>query len=160
MKLSRMQLVLVAGLFALVAPVLAQTATSVTLASASSSKPLPEAPSASRKSSSAPAAAAAPITGPEAHDKEFMLVNGLMFSSSITTVELTTRCFRGGACTAVPGPLRSRGALYGMGLPVDVAVTVLGYRLKRSGHRWWFVPAAALTVGNVIYSVHAAHYMR
>jgi hypothetical protein len=87
-----------------------------------------------------------------------MLVNGMMFSSSIANVELTTRCFRGGACTAIPGPLRSRGALYGVGLPIDVAVTVMGYRLKRAGHRWWFVPAAAVTAGNIIYAVHAARY--
>ena len=161
MKLSRMEFVLITALFGFVVPVLAQTPDPVTMASSDSrSEPLPDAPSAAHRSASAPPAAVAPIAGPEAHDKQFMLVNGLMFSSSITNVELATRCFRGGACTAVPGPLRSRGGLYGVGLPVDVAVTVLGYRLKRSGHRWWFVPAAAVTVGNVIYSIHAAHYMR
>ena len=160
MKLNRMQLILMAGLFALVAPVLAQTPTPVTLrAAAGPNNPLPEAPSAVIRRS-APPAAAAPIAGPEARDKYFMLVNGLMFSSSIADVELTNRCFQTPACTAVPGPLRSRAALYGMGLTTDVGVSVLGYYLKRSGHRWWYVPAAIVTVGNVIYSVHAARYMR
>jgi hypothetical protein len=159
MKLTFMFTLMIACFCVSVSPVLAQTPTPVTLASNEGpSKPLPEAPSAVHRSSPAPPAAAGPIAGPETRDMHFMLVNGLMFSSSIANVELTNRCFDAGACTAVPGPLRSRGALYGVGLPIDVAVTVMGYRLKRAGHRWWFVPAAAVTAGNIIYSIHAARY--
>jgi len=159
MKLSCIHVLLIACLCVGALPVLAQTPIPITLASSEGpSNPLPEAPSAARKSAPAPPAAAGPIAGAETQDLHFMLVSGMMFSSSIANVELTTRCFRGGACTAIPGPLRSRGALYGVGLPIDIAVTVMGYRLKRAGHLWWFVPAAAVTAGNIIYSIHAVRY--
>ncbi len=155
---QRITLILLVSLLAMVAPVLAQN-TPVTLASAAGPKdsPLPDAPDAERN---LPApAAAGPLSGGATRDTHFMLVNSLMFSSSIANVELTTSCLKSGACTAVPGPFRSRGALYGVGLPIDLAVTVMGYHFKRAGHRWWFVPAAAVTAGNIIYSIHAAHYM-
>ena len=163
MKPSRMQLLLlIASLFAIAAPVLAQTSTPpVTRATASSNTPLPDAPSSQRRSAAPPPSARGPIAeGEFATDRQFMMVNGLMFGSSIANVELTTRCFNSGACSAVPGPLRSRGALYGLGLTTDVGVTVLGHYLKRSGHRWWFVPAAVVTVGNVVYAIHASRYIR
>ena len=163
MKPSRTQvMMLIACLFVIAVPVVAQTSTPpVTMASAASpSMPLPDAPSAQRRSSAAPPSGLAPIANPEVKDKQFFLVNGVMFASSIANVELTARCFNSGACTAVPGPLRSRGALYGLGLPADVGATVLGYYLKRSGHRWWFVPAAAVTAGNVVYAIHAARQTR
>lgn len=161
MKLNRTQLVLIACLIASVPPVLAQTTSSpvTTAAEPTPSAPLPDAPSPQRKRS-APPAASAPLPVLEAGNRHFVLVNSLMFASSIANVELSSRCFNSGACTAVPGPLRSRPALYGMGLTTDVGVTVLGYYLNRSGHRWWFVPAAIVTTGNVIYSIHAAHYIR
>jgi hypothetical protein len=156
MKLNCMQVLLITCLCASAASAVAQTSTPVTLASKESSgDPLPYAPSA--VSQPAPSVIA-PISVPVTRDKYFMLANGLMFSSSIANVELTSRCFSGGACAALPGPFRSRGALYGVGLPVDLAVAVMSYRLKRSEHRWWFVPAAAVTAGNIIYSVHAIHY--
>ena len=152
----RISLIVLASLLAMVAPALAQN-TPVTLASAAGpGSPLPDAPNAEHNTP-APAAAG-PLAGPATRDTRFMLANSLMYSSSIANVELTTRCFNSGACTAVPGPFRSRGALYGVGLPIDLAVTVMGYRFKRAGHRWWFVPAAAVTAGNIIYSIHAAHY--
>src|SRR5437588_1044030 len=162
MKPSRTQLLLlIACLFAIAAPVLAQTSTpAVTLAAAGPSMPLPDAPSAQPRRASAPPSALGPIANPEVKDKQFMLVNSVMFGSSMVNVELTARCINSGACTAVPGPLRSRGALYGLGLPIDRGVTVLGDHLKRSGHRWWFVPAAAVTAGNVGYGIHAARHIR
>ena len=163
MKPSRTQLLLlIACLFVIAAPVLAQTSSPpVTLAAAGGSNtPLPDAPSSQRRSASAPPSARGPLANGEFKtDRQFMMVNGLMFGSSIANVELTTRCFNSGACSALPGPLRSRGALYGIGLTTDVGVTVLGHYLKRSGYRWWFVPAAAVTVGNVVYGIHAARYI-
>ena len=152
-------LLLIACVFVIAAPVLAQTGTPA--AAAGQNTPLPDAPSSQPRSVSAQPSARGPVTNGEfVQDRQFLLVNGLMFASSIANVELTTRCVNGGACSALPGPLRSRGALYGMGLPIDLGVTVLGYRLKRSGNRWWFVPAAAVTVGNVVYGIHAARYIR
>jgi hypothetical protein len=158
MKLSCMQLLLIACLCAAITPALAQTSSNVTPASKDSSgDSLPYAPSAVSKQ--APAAPS-PISTPIGRDKYFMLVNGLMFSSSITNVELTRNCLIDRACSAIPSPLRSRGALYSIGLTADVAVGMLGYRLKNSEHRWWWVPAAAVTAGNIIYSIHAVHYTR
>ena len=163
MKPSRTQLLLlIACVFVIAVPVVAQTSTPpVIVAAASPSMPLPDAPSAQQRRTSAPPSAIGPIgQGDVVMDQHFMLVNGLMFTSSIANVELTTRCFNSGACSALPGPLRSRGALYSLGLPIDLGVTVLGYHLKRSGHRWWFVPAAAVTAGNVVYGIHAARHIR
>lgn len=157
MKLSCMHMLLIICLCVSATSVLAQTSAPVTVASKedSGNPPLPYAPSAVRKSE---AAAPAPIVVPVTRDKYFMLVNGLMFGSSIADAELTTRCLISGACTALPGPLRSRATLYGVGLPIDVTVAVMTYRFKRSGRRWWFVPAAAVTAGNIIYSIHAVRY--
>ena len=93
-------------------------------------------------------------------DKEFLMATGILFGSSIANVELTHRCLENGACSLVPRALVRRRALYGVGLPADAGVTVLGYYLKRSGRRWWFVPAAIVTAGNVVYGIHAAQHMR
>ena len=161
MKPSRMQLLmLIACLCVLTAPVLAQTSTSPVNPAGGSNMPLPDAPSSQRRNAAPPSAVRRVGYGEVGTDRQFMLVNGLMFASSIANVELTTRCFNSGACSALPGPLRSRGALYGVGLTTDVGVTLLGHYLRRSGHRWWFVPAAAVTVGNVVYAIHAAQYIR
>lgn len=160
MNLIRLKSLLITCLVASTASVWAQTsAPSFTSAVAEDRSPLPQAPSATRRSSPPPAASAPVLMGSEALDSRFVAVNELMLTSSIANVELTTRCMNSGACADVPGPFRSRAALYGIGLPVEFGVAVLDYRLRRSGHRWWFVPAAIVTVGNVIYGVHAAHYM-
>jgi hypothetical protein len=166
MEPSRTQLLLlIVCLFVIAVPVLAQTgATPTTVAVAGDPNlALPDAPSPAPKSAgSNPWAAVRPTAQGKqimAMDKEFALVNGLMFGSSIANVELTTRCLENGACTMVPSGLRSRKRLYAVSLPADVGITALGYYLKRSGHRWWFVPAALVTAGNAIYAVHAAKYM-
>lgn len=166
MEPSRTQwLLLIVCLFVIAVPVLAQTgATPVTVAVAGDPNlALPDAPSPAPTSAASSAWSAVRPTAQGkqimAMDKEFVLVNGLMFGSSIANVELTTRCLQNGACTMVPGGLRSRAALYGVGLPAEAGVAVLGYYLKRTGRRWWFVPAALVTAGNAIYAVHAAKYM-
>jgi hypothetical protein len=48
--------------------------------------------------------------------------------------------------------------MYGAGLPVAAGVAYFTYYLKSKGDRWWFVPAAVVIGGNLVVSVHAAHY--
>ena len=100
--------------------------------------------------------------GGEGHaaDGKFWAVTGLMVGSTIANVEYTTRCMDAGRCTLVPDALRSRGALYGVSLPLNVGVGYLGYALKARGQKLWFLPAALVTVGNVVYATHAAHWTR
>lgn len=160
MNLIRLKLLLIACLVASTASVWAQTsAPPITSATAEDHSVFPEAPSATWKSTSPPPAAKAPVVDSGVLDTSFVAVNELMFSSSIANVELTTRCMNSGACADVPGPFRSRGALYGIGLPLEFGVALLEHRLRRSGHHWWSVPAAIVTTGNIIYGVHAGHYM-
>jgi len=88
----------------------------------------------------------------------YWAVNGLMFGSSILSAELTQACLGAGKCDFVPDAFHSRGAMYGAGIPAAMGVSYLGYYLEKRGHRWWFVPAAMVTVGNIVVSAHAAHY--
>ncbi len=88
----------------------------------------------------------------------YRTLTGAMIASSLTSVDLTQRCLHAGACSFVPEVFRSRAAMYGAGLPAAAGVSYLSYYLKRKGYRWWFVPAALVTAGNVVVSTHAAHY--
>ena len=88
----------------------------------------------------------------------YWTVNGAMLSSSLTSVQLTQECLHSGACSFVPNAFHSRAAMYGAGLSAAAGVSYLSYYLKRKGYRWWFVPAAVVTAGNIAVSTHAAHY--
>lgn len=157
-------LLLIACLFVIAAPMLAQTsAAPATVALAGDpNMALPDAPSpAPRSAASRPPSAVRPtVNGEQIMDKQFVLATGMLFGSSVVNVELTHRCLENGACTLVPRALVRRRAMYGVGLPADAGITVLGYYLKRGGHRWWFLPAAVVTAGNAIYAVHASQHMR
>ena len=93
-------------------------------------------------------------------DREFFLSTGALFGSTFANVELTHRCLENGACSLVPRAIVQRRYLYGISLPADAGITILGYYLKRSKRSWWFVPAAIVTAGNTIYAIHAAQHMR
>jgi len=165
MKPSRTQLLLlIACLLLLAVPVLAQTSATPAEAEVGGKldTPLPDAPNPNPEPRRAPPSAVRPMPGGTQvpMDKEFLMATGILFGSSIANVELTHRCLENDACTLVPRALVRRRALYGVGLPADAGVTVLGYFLKRSGRRWWFVPAAIVTAGNTIYGIHAAQHMR
>jgi hypothetical protein len=88
----------------------------------------------------------------------FWGLNGAMFGSSIISARLTQDCLHAGACSSVPRAFRSSAAMYGAGLPAAAAVSYLTYYFKSKGYRWWFVPAALVTAGNIVVSTHAAHY--
>lgn len=90
----------------------------------------------------------------------YWTVNMAMLGTSEMSAELTQKCIQAGDCTAVPNIFHSRLAMNGVGLPAVVGVSYLGYYLKKKDKPWWFVPAAAVVFGNVLVSVHAAHYMR
>jgi len=110
---------------------------------------LPDAPTPAEKTGGLPTP---PAQGRVA-DWEFAEVTSALFEASIADAETLYRCDN---CTAVRPAQHRRGVTYGVGLPVDVAVSYLTYRLKKKGHRWWFVPAVALTAANAYLSYHWA----
>ena len=87
----------------------------------------------------------------------FLIANGLLLGSTIANAEMIARC-RPTACQAVPDAIRSRGALYGIGIPSSLAASYISYRLKRGGTRMWIVPVVVLTAGNIVYAAHAAQF--
>jgi hypothetical protein len=93
-------------------------------------------------------------------DRNFWLATGVLFGASVANVEMVSRC-EPQACQQVPTALRSRGALYGVSLPVDIGVSYLSYKLRGLGrHSWWSAPMAIITSGNAIYAIHASRYSR
>jgi len=163
MKPSAVQFVfLIACLFVLVSPLMAQTNT--TLAASTGEYPtaaLPDAPTPASSSvaTSEFVAQRAPTAAEQVVDRKFLYQIAPLFASSVINAELSLRCVQNGACSEVPSFLHSRAALYGIGLPADVGITLLEHSLKRSGRRWWFVPSTIVTAGNLVYAVHAAHYL-
>jgi hypothetical protein len=89
----------------------------------------------------------------------FLAANGMLFGSTMANAEMIARC-RPSACQAVPDTIRNRSALYGIGIPSSLAVSYISYRLKRGGTRWWIVPVAVFTAGNIVYAVHASQWSR
>jgi hypothetical protein len=163
MKPSLMQFVfLISCLFVLASPGMAQTnATLVASAREYSNAALPDAPTPASSSAATSefAAERAPIAAEQVVDRKFLYQIAPLFGSSVINAELSLRCVKSGACTDVPSFLHSRAALYGVGIPADVGITLLEHSLKRSGHRWWLVPSTIVTAGNLVYAIHAARYM-
>jgi hypothetical protein len=132
---------------------------------------LPDSPGAAQSSadsgsrSKSRQGALTPATGGWAFDSRvmtwsFWAVNAAMFSSSIVAAETTHNCLVARACTFVPDTFHRRRNMYLVGMPVAAGVSYFGYYLKRKGYRWWFVPNALVTVGNVVVITHAVHYSR
>jgi len=129
---------------------------------------LPDAPSAVAIAQAAPSTPTTADEGTQRPPKppsneplgfSFLAANGMLLGSTIANAEMIARC-RPSACQAVPDSIRSRSALYGIGIPSSLAVSYISYRMKRGGSRWWIVPVAVLTVGNVVYAAHAAQWSR
>jgi len=159
-------------------PEQALMAASLTDASASAglSKELPDAPSASqpdtstegpspaaqpikRSSQGAPAAAAGGAFEVDrgVADRKFWVLSSSMFAASIANAELTQRCQKLGTCSFVPVPLRSRAAMYGIGIPADLGIMYLTYHMKKKHSPIWYVPSALVTAANVYVGIHAFH---
>ena len=92
-------------------------------------------------------------TGPRALNWSYWAVNGALVGATLADAQALSACPN---CTFVPSAFHRSGLLYGAGLPADVLVMYLGYHLKKHGHRWWPVPAAALTAANAYLAYHFA----
>jgi hypothetical protein len=95
--------------------------------------PVPE-PPIRKGSEGAPAAATGPSLERVA-DRHFWTFTGLMFGASVMDAELTQRCQQEKTCSYVPPSLRSRAAMYGIGLPADFAISYLTYNMKSKHSR-------------------------
>ena len=106
----------------------------------------------------APAKAAPAAKGGlnRAIDGKYVVVMSAMFAASIVNVEKTNTCLEQHTCAFVPEAFRSRGALYGAGIPAEVGIAYLGYKLKEHRHRWWLLPAMVVTGGNSFVAYHSA----
>jgi hypothetical protein len=87
-------------------------------------------------------------------DRRYWAVTGSMFAVSVANAELAQRCLHEHSCSWVPDSLRSRKAMYGIGIPADLAVSYFTYRLKRKHSQFWFVPAALVTGLNGFVAIH------
>jgi hypothetical protein len=87
----------------------------------------------------------------------FLVANGFLLGSTIANAEFIAEC-RPSACQLVPDSIRSRPALYGIGIPASLGVTYISYRLRRGGTRLWIVPVALFTAGNIVYAWHASQF--
>ena len=140
---------------------------------------LPDAPSATRPDTSTGEPSPSPVVKRESHgappaamggpfgvdrdvaDRKYFAVTGMMFSASIANAELTVHCLQQQpSCNDVPPSLRSRAALYGIGIPADLGIAYLTYYMKRKHSRIWYVPAALVTGANIFAGVHAYRAIR
>lgn len=112
-----------------------------------------------RHKNTAPAAATGGLFGDlRLENWTYWTVNGAMFGSSLAAAEFTHTCLLAGACSSVPDTFHSRVTMFEVGVPAMVGVSYLDFYLKKKGYRWWFVPPALVTIGNVIVATHAARY--
>jgi len=80
--------------------------------------------------------------------------------ASAGPAELTIRCLQQHpSCNDVPSSLRSRVALYGIGIPADLGIAYLTYHMKKKHSRIWYVPATLVTGANAFLSVRAYRWM-
>jgi hypothetical protein len=92
-------------------------------------------------------------------DRNYFLVTGGMVGASIANAELTLHCFtQHASCNDLPTSLRSRSAVYGIGIPADLGIAYLTYCLKRKHNHMWYVPAAAVTGTNIFFAYRAYHW--
>ena len=92
-------------------------------------------------------------------DRNYLLVNSGMFGASVLNAELTIRCLnKHPSCNDVPPSLQNRTAIYGIGIPADLAVSYLTYCLKRKHNHMWYVPAAVVAGGNIFLGLRANHW--
>jgi hypothetical protein len=136
-------------------------APSSTKPDASTADPAPS-PVVKRESHGAPPAAIGGPLSPDRSvaDRNYWLVTGGMFGASIANVELTVRCLQVQAsCNDVPSSLKSRAALYGIGIPADLGVAYLTYYMKKKHSRIWYAAPALVTGANMFLAVRAYRWM-
>ena len=140
---------------------------------------LPDAPSATQPETSTAEPAASPVVKREASrgaapaamggpfgvdgriaDRNYLVLTGAMFSASVFDAEMTMHCLQQKTCKYLPPSLRSRTALYGIGIPADLGISYLTYYMKKKHSRIWFVPAACVTAANLYVGVHALRELK
>jgi hypothetical protein len=138
---------------------------------------LPDAPSASRADDSSANPTSSPAVKKESQgapvaaqggplwvdrsvaDRKYLMLTGGMFGASVANAELTLHCLHQHAfCNDVPSSLKSRAAIYGIGIPAELGVAYLTYCLKRKHNHMWYVPAAAVTGANIFFAYRAYHW--
>ena len=158
-------------------PAIVASAADVPASAGTDNSVVPDAPSATSSEASTADPAASPVMkrdfrgappaaqgGPlwvdrSVADRNYLLVNSGMFGASILNAELTMRCLnKHPSCNDVPPSLQSRTAIYGIGIPADLAVSYLTYCLKRKHVHMWYAPAAAVAGGNVFLGMRAHHW--
>ena len=134
----------------------APSATSSDATNAGAPMPSPVAKNESRYGAP-PAAVGGPLWADRSvMDRHYFLFTGAMFGASVMNAELTLRCLnKQSACNDVPHALQSRAALYGNGIPADLAVSYLTYYMKRKHNHIWYAPSAAVTGANVFLGIRA-----
>jgi hypothetical protein len=134
-----------------------------------SDEDLPDAPSASQN-----AAPAAPVSSrhyyqgaaPAAKggrfgvdrrvmDWKYLGLTGGMFAASLINVDLTHRCEAEGTCSFLPHPLSRRAYMLGIGVPADLGIAYVSYRLKKNHNSFWIVPEALVTGANIFVGAHS-----
>jgi hypothetical protein len=128
---------------------------------ASTADPAPS-PVVKRQSHGAPPAAIGGPLSPDRSvaDRNYWLVTGGMFGATVANVELTVRCLQAHAsCNDVPSSLKSRAALYGIGIPADLGVAYLTYYMKKKHSRIWYAAPALVTGANMFLAVRAYRWM-
>jgi hypothetical protein len=151
----------------------ARTAEAPAIGSVSSYSDLPDAPSTTKADSStadpaptpvvkrehgaAPAAMGGPLAPDRSvMDRNYLLITGAVFGASVANAELTLHCLtQHPDCNDVPSSLRSRTALYGIGIPADLGVAYLTYYMKKRHSSMWYVPAAAVAGANLFLGMRA-----
>lgn len=142
--------------------------------SAANESELPDAPSASKSDAStadptpspvvkrnsqgaAPAAMGGPLSPDRTvADRNYLLLTGGMIGASVFNAEVTLHCLNEHPdCNDVPSSLRSRAALYGIGIPADLGVAYLTYFMKKRHSSMWYVPAAVVSGANLFFGVRA-----
>jgi hypothetical protein len=59
------------------------------------------------------------------------------------------------SCNDVPSSLKSRAALYGIGIPADLGIAYLSYFMKKKHSSIWYVPSAIVGGANLFLGVRA-----
>jgi hypothetical protein len=132
-------------------------APSTTKSDSSTADPAPS-PVVKRNSQGAPPAAMGGPLAPDRSvaDRNYLLLTSGMIGASVFNAEATLHCLtQHPDCNDVPPSLRSRAALYGIGIPADLGVAYLTYFMKKKHSTLWYLPAAVVAGGNLFLGVRA-----
>jgi hypothetical protein len=103
-----------------------------------------------------------PLAGAEygAQNLPYWAVTSAVVGSNVAAIELLQSCLAVNRCGAIPSVMRHRPAMYATGLGIATVVSGVGYYLRRSGNRWWFVPGALATTFDLVFVAGAAVRLR